>query len=158
MFRPMRRKKNEISREAAEELLRTSRRGVLAVIGDEGYPYAVPVNYYYDSENQRIIFHGSRVGHKADAIQNCDKVCFTVFGNERVKGEAWAPYVQSTVVFGRCRMIENREETLAEVKRLAMKYYPDEETAEEEIARSGNAVQIYEIEIEHISGKEVQER
>ena len=158
MFRPMRRKKNEISREAAEELLRTSRRGVLAVIGDDGYPYAVPVNYYYDSENQRIIFHGSRVGHKADAIRNCDKVCFTVFGNERVMEEEWAPYVQSTVVFGRCRMIENREETLAEVKRLAMKYYPDEETAEEEIARSGNAVQIYEIEIEHISGKEVQER
>lgn len=158
MFRPMRRKKNEISREAAEELLRTSRRGVLAVIGDDGYPYAVPVNYYYDSENRRIIFHGSRVGHKADAIRNCDKVCFTVFGNETVKGEAWAPYVQSTLVFGRCRMIENREETLAEVKRLAMKYYPDEETAEEEIARSGNAVQIYEIEIEHISGKEVQER
>ena len=158
MFRPMRRKKNEISREAAEELLRISRRGVLAVIGDDGYPYAVPVDYYYDSENQRIIFHGSRVGHKADAIRNCDKVCFTVFGNETVKGEAWAPYVHSTLVFGRCRMIENREETLAEVKRLAMKYYPDEETAEEEIARSGNAVQIYEIEIEHISGKEVQER
>ena len=158
MFRPIRKKKNEISAEAAKELLSSARRGVLAVNGDNGYPYAVPVNYFYDSERQRIIFHGSPAGHKADAIRNCDKVCFTVFGNETVKEEEWAPFVQSVVVFGRCRLIENRDAAIAMVKRFAMKYYPDEATADEEIARSGKAVQMYEIEIEHLSGKEIQER
>ena len=158
MFRPIRRKKNEISREAAEELLRSARRGVLAVCGDDGYPYAVPINYLYDSERQTIVFHGSRVGHKADAIQNCGKVCFTVFGSETVKDEPWAPYLQSVVVFGRCRPVEDRDAALALVKRFAMKYYPDEALAGEEIARSGKAVQMYVIEIEHLSGKEVQER
>lgn len=156
MFRPIRRKKNEISMEAAKELLSSARRGVLAVNGDDGYPYAIPINFLYDRENEKIFFHGSRVGHKVDAIKNCDKVCFTVLGNETIKAEAWAPFVQSVVIFGRCRLIEDREAVL--VKRLAMKFFPDEETADEEIARSGKAVQMYEIDIEHISGKEVQER
>ena len=158
MFRTIRKKKNEISLEAAESLLTSARRGVLAVNGDDGYPYAIPINYYYDRENGKILFHGARVGHKAEAIERCDKVCFTVFGNETVKDEAWAPFVQSAVVFGRCHIVENRERTKALVKRFAMKYYPDEQTADEEIAQSGGAVQMYEIDIEHISGKEVQER
>lgn len=155
-FRPVRRKKNEIGAEAAEALLCSARIGVLAVNGDGGYPYAVPINFFYDRESRRILFHGARAGHKIDAIQNCDRVCFTVFGNETVKAEEWAPFVQSVVVFGRCRPIEDRNAAL--VRRFAMKYYPDEATVNGEIARSANAVQMYEIEIEHISGKEVQER
>ena len=158
MFRPVRKKKNEISAEEARELLCSSRIGILAVNGDDGYPYAIPVNYYYDTENEKIFFHGSRVGHKVDALKKCDKVCFTVIGNETVKDEAWAPYVKSAVVFGRCRSIENREETLKTLKRFAMKYYPDEQTADEEIARSAKAVRMFEITVEHVSGKEVQER
>ena len=158
MFRTIRKKKNEISVEAAKELLRSARRGVLAVNGDDGYPYAIPVNYLYDSDNQKIIFHGSRVGHKVDAIKNCDKVCFTVFGNETIKAEEWAPFVQSVVVFGRCRLVEDRDAAMAMVKRFAMKFYPNEEMVDKEIACSGKAVQMYEIKIEYLSGKEVQER
>lgn len=156
MFRPIRKKRNEISTDAAKKLLSEARRGILAVNGDDGYPYAIPVNYFYDEEKQRIYFHGSRVGHKADALKKCDKICFTVFGPEAVKAEEWAPFVQSVVVFGRCRQIEDPSGIL--IKKFAMKYYPNEELVTEEIAASGRAVQMYEIEIEHLSGKEVQER
>lgn len=158
MFRSVRKKKNEISIEEAKELLRSSRRGILSVNGDGGYPYAIPINFFFDEENEKIYFHGSRVGHKADAMKKCDKVCFTVIGNETVKDEAWAPYVKSAVVFGRCLPIEDPEQTLKTLKRFAMKYYPDEQTADEEIERSAKAVRMYEITIEHVSGKEVQER
>ena len=158
MFREMRRKKKQIGTEAAEALLAQSRRGILAVNGDNGYPYAVPVNYFFDPETRRIYFHGSRIGHKAEALKACDKVCFTVYGNESVREESWAPYVQSTVVFGRCRFVEAGERATALLKRLAMKYYPNEQLADEEIAQAGKAAQIYEIEIEHLSGKEIQER
>ncbi len=158
MFRPVRKKRNEISAEEAKALLRSSRRGILAVNGDDGYPYAIPINYFYDEEKEKIFFHGSRVGHKVDSLKKCDKICFTVLGNETVKDEAWAPYVRSAVVFGRCRLIENPEETLKTLKRFAMKYYPDEQTADEEIGRSAKAVRMFEITIEHVSGKEVQER
>lgn len=158
MFRPIRKKKNQISDEAAKELLRTSRRGVFAVNGDDGYPYATPINFLYDEDAQKIYFHGSRAGHKVDSLRACDKVCFTVYGNETIKDEPWAPYMQSVVVFGRCRLLESGEESLALVKRFAMKYYPDESLVDIEIAEGGKAVQMYEITIEHYSGKEVQER
>lgn len=158
MFRPIRKKKNQISDEAAKELLRTSRRGVFAVNGDDGYPYAIPINFLYDEDAQKIYFHGSRAGHKVDSLRVCDKVCFTVYGNETVRDEPWAPYMQSVVVFGRCRLLERGEESLALVKRFAMKYYPDESLVDIEIAEGGRAVQMYEITIEHYSGKEVQER
>lgn len=158
MFREMRRKKKEIDITSAKNLLKSCRRGVIAVNGDDGYPYAVPVNYLYDSESERIYFHGLRVGHKVDSIKACDKVCFTVYGNETVKDEKWAPYLQSTVVFGRCHLLENDEKSIKLLKKLAKKYYPNEELINEEIEKYGKATQMFEIEIEHISGKEIQER
>ena len=158
MFRPIRRKKNEISLPAAQQLLREARRGVLAVNGDDGYPYAIPINYLYDEAAQKLYFHGAKVGHKVDALKACDKVCFTVYGNETVKKEPWAPFVQSAVVFGRCRLMESGPEATRRLKQFAMKYYPEEQLADREIAASGRAAQMFEITIEHVSGKEVQEK
>lgn len=158
MFRPVRRKKKEIGLDEAQALLRTERRGVLAMHGDGGYPYAIPLNFLYDEAQEKIYFHGAATGHKADALRVDDRVCFTVYGHETVKKEAWAPFLQSAAVFGRCHMLQERCETQALVKRLAMKYFPDEQTADAEIAASGKAVRIYVLDIEHISGKEIQER
>lgn len=158
MFREIRKKRNQMDTDVAESLLEISRRGILAVNGDNGYPYAIPVNYFYDRKNQKIYFHGARVGHKVDALKKSNKVCFTVYGNETIKEEAWAPFMQSTVVFGRCHLLEAGDRSAELLKRFAMKYYPNEQLADEEIARAGKAVQVFEIEIEHLSGKEVQER
>ena len=157
-FRKIRKKRNEIGIDAAKDLLARSRRGVLAVNGDDGYPYAIPINFRYDGERNQIIFHGARAGHKVDSLKRSDKVCFTVFGNETIKDEPWAPYMQSTVVFGRCHLIDSPEENIRYVRQFAMKYYPDPALVEEEIGRSGRAVQMFVIDIEHMSGKEVQER
>ena len=158
MFRPNRKEKKEISIEETKKLLLETRIGVIAVNGDDGYPYAVPVNYYYDDKEQKIFFHGSKVGHKADSINKCDKVSFTVMGPEVVKDEEWAPYVKSAVVFGRCHIIEDIQIAQTRLRQFAMKYYPDEALVEEEIATYGKAVQMFVIDIEHISGKEIQER
>lgn len=158
MFRAVRKKKNEISQDEAKNLLRSSRRGVLAVNGDEGYPYAIPINYLYDEEKNKIIFHSAKTGHKVDSIKKNDKICFTVFGNETIMEENWAPYLQSVVVFGRCHLVENRDDTVRLVKKFALKYYPNEDMVNEEITHFGKGVQMFEIEIEHLSGKKVQER
>ena len=158
MFREIRRKTKIIDRAVAEALLQSGRRGVLAVNGDDGYPYAVPINYFYDKDAQKIYFHGARIGHKVDSLRACDKVCFTVYGNERIKEETWAPFVQSTVVFGRCHLMKHDVQAMAVLTKLAMKYYPTEQMVEEEIDKAGKAVQMFEIEIEHLSGKEIQEK
>ena len=99
MFKPIRKKINEIDHSAAEALLQSNRRGILAMNGDNGYPYAIPINYFYDCVGQKIYFHGAKAGHKVESLKTSDKVCFTVYGNECIdKSEPWAPYVQSAVV------------------------------------------------------------
>ena len=158
MFRPMRRKTKAISDEDAKALLLNEKRGILAVNGDDGYPFALPVNYFYDMENGRIYFHGAKAGHKVDSLKKSDKVCFTVYGNSRYKEGEWAPYTQSTVVFGRCHLIDDAARTEAEVRRLAEKYFPDKSEIDGEMERSIRGVQLYEITIEHLTGKQVQER
>ena len=159
MFKPIRIKINEIDRAVTEALLQSNRRGVLAMNGDNGYPYAIPINYFYDCAGQKIYFHGAKAGHKVDALKTSDKVCFTVYGNERIdESVPWAPYVQSAVVFGRCRLLEAGPESIARLKEFAMKYYPSEQLVDENIAHAGRAVQMFEITIEHMSGKQVQEK
>lgn len=158
MFRNVRKKINEISVMEAKELLKTSRRGVLALNGDNGYPYAIPVNYLYVEDSNQIIFHGSKVGHKVDSLKRSDKICFTVYGNETIKDLNWAPYLESAVVFGRCHMVDDLEETKRLCKQFAMKYYPTEAMVDEEVEISAKAVGMFVIDIEHISGKRVQEK
>ena len=158
MFRSIRRKKKEISLDLGKQLLHENRIGVLAVNGEDGYPYCMPLNYYYDEENNKVYFHGARAGYKSDMLKLSDKVCFTVYGKESVKDLEWAPYCKSAILFGRCHLLENNAETMALLKTLAMKYYPSEEAADEEIAHDGKAVQVFELEIEHMTAKEIQEK
>ena len=158
MFRPMRRPKNAIPDEQAKKLLREEKRGVIAMNGDDGYPFAIPVDYFYDETAGKIYFHGAKSGYKVDALRRCDKVCFTVYGGETIREEAWAPYLRSVVVFGRCRLLEQSPETMALLKRFAMKYYPSAEEVEAEIAKDLRAVQLYEITVEHMTGKQVHEK
>ena len=158
MFRPIRNKKKEISIEAAKTLLKESRRAVLAVNGDDGYPYAVPINYIYDEEANRIYFHGARAGHKIDSIKANDKVCLTTWNDGYLEEGDWAFHVSSCVVFGRARLIEARKITEDKVRKFARKYYPSAEEVEEEIKKSIAGVQLVAIEIEHISGKRVHEK
>lgn len=155
MFRKIRKIKNEIDKDAVDSLLHSCRRGVLSMNGEDGYPYAIPVNYYYDEANQKIYFHGAKVGYKVDCLNLCDKVCFTVFGNESIKDLDWAPYVQSVIVFGRCHLVDTDNEVL---KTFMMKYYPSVDLVDKVIEEDSKFVQMYEISIEHKSGKQVQEK
>ena len=158
MFRPMRRTKRTISDEDARSLLAKGRRATLAVNGDDGYPFAFPIDYRFDADANKIYFHRAKAGQKVDALRRSDKVCLTVMGNERLEDGEWAPYVQSVVVFGRCRLVDDTAKTEAEVRRLALKYYPSAEEVERELEKYLSAVQLYEIEIEHLTGKQVQEK
>lgn len=158
MFRPMRRAKRAISDEDARSLLAKGRRATLAVNGDDGYPFAFPIDYRFDADANKIYFHGAKAGQKVDALRRSDKVCLTVMGNERFEDGEWAPYVQSVVIFGRCRLVDDTAKTEEELRRLALKYYPSAEEVERELEKYLSAVQLYEIEIEHLTGKQVQEK
>jgi hypothetical protein len=158
MFRGMRRVKQALPPEEAKALLRNNRRAAFAVSGDDGYPYAIPINFYFDEAENRIYFHSAKTGHKIDAIQAHDKVCLTTWDDGTLEDGDWAYHVSSCVVFGRAKLIEDPALTEQKVRALALKYYPSAQEAEAELAKDLQRVQLVAIEIEHISGKRVHEK
>ena len=155
MFRKMRRFKQQLSEEECAEILRREPRGVLAVLGDDGYPYAVPLDFVY--EDGKLYFHCAAEGHKIDAIRRCDKVSFCVTEPGELAPGDWWRVVRSVIAFGRIRMLEDRDEVLSRVRALGLKYAaPD--YVEKEIQKDGKRVQCLELTIEHMTGKRVNEK
>ena len=110
MFREMRRKKQQLAPERVEEILSRRTAGTLAVLGDNGYPYAVPLSYVY--HNGRIYFHCARAGHKLDAIRGCDKVSFCVIDQDEIVPAEFTTYFRSVIVFGRAREVSDPAELM----------------------------------------------
>lgn len=158
MFRKIRKTKNEISAEEAKALSRNNKRAAFSVNGDDGYPYTIPVNFYYDEDDNKIYIHSGKKGHKIDSIKVNEKICFTTWNDGYLEDGDWAFHVSSCVVFGRAKLIDDRKITEEKVRRFARKYYPSAEEVEEEIKSAINGVQLVAIEIEHISGKKVHEK
>ena len=150
-FRPMRRVRQELSRAETEAILRNGTTGVLAVHGDEGYPYAVPVNYVY--KDGKIYFHGAKAGHKFDAMARDDKVSFCVIGQDQVMPEDFSDHYKSAVAFGRVRLLEG-DEALRAVYDLGYRFNPDPAKARAEVAKSGVNAACFEITIDHLTGKQ----
>ena len=157
MFRKMRRFKQQVSNEECLEILKTEKRGVFSVLGDDGYPYGIPINFYYNEDDGRIYFHGAKEGHKIDAIKRCDKVCFTTWNTGFQKEGDWAWNVTSVIVFGHAELVGDEELAYNVLRKLTLKYYPDAESADEEMRRSASRAQMIAIKPEHMTGKLVNE-
>lgn len=154
MFREIRRKKQTLSLEESIQILEKGTAGVLALSGDEGYPYAVPISYVY--EDSKLFFHGAKNGHKIDAIRRCGKASFCVIEQDHIVPEKYTTYFKSVIAFGRIRIMEGEAEIRKAVETLALKYHPNdtEEGRREAIQRDWNRLCMIELSIEHLSGKE----
>jgi len=157
MFRKMLRAKQQLSREECIEILKTEPRGVLSVLGDDGYPYGMPMNHYYCETDGKLYFHGGRAGHKIDAMRRCPKASFCVYDQGvRQEGE-WFLRIRSVIVFGSVELIEDREKTYEISRRLSRKFTADENYIESEIKNSGPGTLLFALTPEHMTGKLVKE-
>ena len=157
MFRKMRRFKQQISGEECIDLLKNEKRGVLSVIGENGYPYGIPLNHYYDDTDGKLYFHGAKEGHKLDSVIACDKVCYTVFDKGYRKEGEWALNVKSVVVFGKMSLVTDEEKAKEICTALCRKFTEDEDYLEYELRHALPRVQCLELTPEHITGKLVNE-
>lgn len=157
MFREMRRIKQQISSEECKEILENEKRCVVSFIGDEDYPYAIPMNYYYDREKDSIYLHSAKEGYKIDAIKRSNKICFVTW-NKGFKDEGeWSWNVTSVVVSGKANLLENNGESVEILRKLGNKYYPTKEELEDVVSRYKDKVQMIKIDIENMTGKIVNE-
>ena len=157
MFRKMTRIKQQLDEKDCIEILKNEKRGVLSVLGDDGYPYGIPLNHFFNEEAGKLYFHSGKAGHKIDAIRRCEKASFCVIDEgEREDGE-WALRFRSVVVFGKIEFIEDRQTVYELSARLSRKFTDDEEYTRSEIEKYGPATLMFALEPEYISGKTVKE-
>ena len=158
MFRSLTRSKQQLSDRECVELLETQLRGVLSVQGDDGYPYGMPINYYYSPEDGWLYFHTGKTGHRTDALRRCDKVSFCLMDRGVRQGEDWFLTFRSVIVFGRVRMIEDRERIYEIARRLSRRFTEDEAYIQGEIEKSGPGTLMFALVPEQIIGKRVREK
>ena len=156
MFRKMRREQQQLPREECERLIQTATSGVLAVLGDNDYPYAVPMSYVY--HQGKIWFHCAKNGHKLDAIRSHPKASFCVVSQDTVIPEQYTTHYRSVIAFGLVRELTG-DEALIAIRTLAQRYAAGQapETWEREIAQCKDRLCVLELEVQHLSGKEAVE-
>ncbi len=154
MFREMRRKKQALSPEECSMVLQRATSGVLALSGDGGYPYAVPISFGYDG--RKLYFHGAKSGHKMDAIRRDPKASFCVIDQDQIMPEEYTSHFRSVIVFGSIRILEDEQEKRAAMEKLAIKYAPvdPEERRRKAINRDWAPLCVLEMTPAHFSGKE----
>ena len=157
MFREMSRIKQKISPEACVRVLKSQPRGVLSLLGDGGYPYGIPMDHWYSEAEHTLYFHCAKVGHKMDAIAACDKASYCVMDEGYRKDGEWALNINSVVVFGRMRVVEDEDKKREICTHLVRKFTEDEAYLQQELANAFSRVSCLALVIEHMSGKLVNE-
>ena len=152
-FREMRRKRQQLSLDESLGILQKATSGTLALLGDGGYPYAVPISYVY--AEGKLYFHSALSGHKVDAIRRCDKASFCVVDQDDVRPEKFTTYFRSVIAFGRIHVVEDEEEKMAAARMLSERYNPhDEEGFRKELEKGFARMLAIRFDIEHLTGKE----
>ena len=153
MFRKMRRSHQQMPDDEVKKVLENASYGTLAVIGDNGYPYAVPVNFVY--YNDKIYFHCAKSGHKIDSINENSKVSFCIVGEEEVIPEKYTTYYKSVIVFGNAKTVIDDKLKREAVTALAKKYVPfSDDEIKKEVDSFFNPLCVVEISIDSVTGKE----
>ncbi|WP_405296004.1 pyridoxamine 5'-phosphate oxidase family protein [Methanobrevibacter sp.] len=155
MFRKMRRQKQELSKEECIDILTNEPRGVLALLGDYDYPYAVPMSHVY--VDGKIYFHGAMKGHKKDSAEKYDKVSYCVMDTGVLNDDGWSYTFKSVIAFGKIKILTDRDEKIDRLTHLGDKFFPTHEDTVDEINRLLDRTEVFEITIEHMSGKIVEE-
>lgn len=156
-FRKMRRFKQEITQEECIKVLSEEPRGILAMHGENGYPYAIPLNQFYDVETGKLYFHCAKEGLKLDLIKANNQVSFTVLDKGFLKEGNWGLNIKSVVCLGHIEVLENHEEKIEQCKKLARKFKVSDEELADDIKRNENNVNMLVMTIDRMTGKLVNE-
>ena len=157
MFRELIRKKKQIPTQDCIQILKDEKRGVLSVIGEDGYPYGMPMNHFYNESDGCIYFHSGNIGHRLDSLRKCDKVSFCAYDKGTRKDGDWAYTVRSVIVFGRIEIIDDIQTIIDITTKLSRKFTSDEDYIRDEIEHHAHRTLLLKLKPEHICGKTVTE-
>lgn len=154
MFRELRRCKQFLSPEEIKTVLLRCTNGVLAFIGDNGYPYAVPLSYVY--YNEKIYFHSAKAGHKIESIKRDPRISLAVIDEDAIVSGEFTSYFTSVIAFGKARIVEGQERI--EALRAFVEKYSGDQPQEIKEKNINGCMQshIVAIDIEYLTGKQAE--
>jgi nitroimidazol reductase NimA-like FMN-containing flavoprotein (pyridoxamine 5'-phosphate oxidase superfamily) len=155
MFRELIRKDKELPFDECIKILTSEKRGVLSVLGDNGYPYGMPMNHFYNEDDGFIYFHCGNSGHRLDSLKNHNKVSFCVYDSGSQKENHWALNFNSVIIFGYIEIIEDKTLIKEITTKLSHKFTQDENYIQTEIKSALHRTLLLKLNIEHICGKSV---
>ena len=150
-FRAMRRPRQQMADSEAQAVLAQGTEGVLAVLGDDGYPFAVPLNYVY--HNGKIYLHGAKAGHKIDALKREARCSFCVIAEKTILPEKLATNYRSVIAFCHARIVTEPEEVTAIAQAIGRGFSDDEDNIKREIKQFMPSLCCIELTVEHLTGK-----
>ena len=133
-----------------------AQRGVLSVLGDDGYSYSVPLNFLYD--NGKLYFHCAVEGHKIDALRSCEKASFCVLSEATKNPGEWWNCFTSVICFGYVKEIDDPAERDRLLRMLGKKYFPGGYDIDAYMVKNAPRSLFLELTIEHMTGKHVKEK
>jgi hypothetical protein len=152
MNHEIRRKDRALNEAEAWAILREGGDGVLATLGEDGYPYAVPMNHAV--LDGALYLHSALSGHKLENLAFCDKVSYCVVTEREVVPAEVATNYRSAVVFGRAVRVEDREERRRGLMALLEKFCPNHmEAGLRELAQEFERTAVLRVDIHRITGK-----
>jgi nitroimidazol reductase NimA-like FMN-containing flavoprotein (pyridoxamine 5'-phosphate oxidase superfamily) len=147
----LRRQDRALAAPDAERMLGSCEFGVLSTVGDDGYPYGVPVSFAYSGGV--IYFHSAKEGHKIDNIRHDDRVSFCVVGFAQVRPKDFTTSFGSVVAFGRAHVVEGEEKRRA-LLAIAVKYTDiSTQEIEDYIDDDGAKATVMRIDLESVTAK-----
>ncbi len=153
MERKMKREDQALTKEKCEKILKRNTSGVLAINGDDGYPYAVPLTYAY--HNGKLIFHGRKAGYKFDCINKDGKASFCIIDVDKVVPADYTTYYRSVVARGVIKVVDAQETIRDVMTKLGQKFRPGHnKECQELIDKEWDNFCVYVMDIEEITGKE----
>lgn len=157
MFRELIRKNKKLSEEECIRILKSEKRGVLSVNGDNGYPYGMPMNHFYNEDDGKIYFHCGKIGHRLDALKKDGRVSFCTFDEGYCNPGQWQLNIRSIIVFGNIKIVDDPDKIADITTKLSHKFTQDDEYIKAEIRQYASGTLLLELTPGHICGKLIEE-
>jgi hypothetical protein len=123
MVHEMRRRDRALTEAEAWEILARAEWGVLSTLGEDGWPYGVPVNHVV--QDARIYIHCAQAGHKLENLAFESKASYCAVAQSEVRPAELSTNFESAVVFGRAALVTDESEKRLALEALLVRFAPD---------------------------------
>lgn len=122
MVHKMYKENRQLSQEDTLALLKKGNFGTLSVNGDDGYPYATPVNYIL--VNDKVYIHSAPYGYKIECLKKSPKCCFSAIISAEIIPSKITATFESVILTGDVVFVEDKAEKRAALEAFVTQKHP----------------------------------